>query len=82
MKRADCAFVLDLNRDTVANIYDDNDSLINTNILRHPIEFLKLYEPDKTYLEHVKLDDGSFQDLMWIGGILHREGRVIHPTSR
>jgi hypothetical protein len=76
---------LDLNRDTVAKIYDDIDSLIHTNISRQPIKFLKpgIYEADETYLEHVKLSDGSFEDLMWIGGILYRdsgESGFVHPA--
>jgi hypothetical protein len=39
IERVDCAFILDLNRNTVAKIYDDIDSLIHANISRHPIQF-------------------------------------------
>jgi transposase-like protein len=53
---------------------------IEKNIHRYPVLFpsVGIYEVDETELTHIRLADGTYQEQLWVGGILHRAtGRVV-----
>jgi hypothetical protein len=78
--RVKTAALLGIDRHTVAKIFDAIQDRIADNVRRHPVVFPSkgIYEVDETPLEHVKLFDGSYAAIVWVGGILHRDtGRVV-----